>query len=95
MRLRRLGLSPDIALTSKGALCQVVSRAPRLPLSQSVPPRLEPNPCTNRFTTLQRQAAGSLGRSAFVKEVFVNPLDHIGLLVLHADVVADHQAAQG
>src|SRR5579863_4458828 len=38
--------------------------------------------------------APGVGRSALVKEVLVDALDHIRLLVLHAYVVTDHQAAQ-
>jgi hypothetical protein len=32
--------------------------------------------------------------SVLVEEVFVNAFDHVCLLILHADIVADHQRAQ-
>jgi hypothetical protein len=39
--------------------------------------------------------AQALARSVLVEEVFVDALDHVGVLVLHAYVVLDHQSAQG
>ena len=42
-----------------------------------------------------RSTAAALGGSVLVEEVLVDALDHVRLLVLDADVVADHQPAQG
>ena len=42
-----------------------------------------------------RSTVTALGGSVLVEEVLVYALDHVRWLVLDADVVADHQPAQG
>jgi len=46
-----------------------------------------------RSTT--RSTVTALGGSVLVEEVIVDALDHVDLLILDADVVADDQPAQG
>jgi hypothetical protein len=47
----------------------------------------------SRSTT--RSTVTALGGLVLVEEVLVDALDHVRLLLLDADVVADHQSAQG
>jgi hypothetical protein len=46
-----------------------------------------------RSTT--RSTVTALGGSVLVEEILVNALDHVRLLVLDVDVIANHQPAQG
>jgi hypothetical protein len=91
-RLRYLGSSPVMALTSadvRRASGAAQPRLPRLRLSRRVS-------CTNPVTIwpLTWRFFGS-GRSGLLEEVFVDTLDDERLLILYPYVVADHQAAQG